>query len=259
MIKNAQKKLRILGVDVSSTTQEEVLDFVLERLKKRKRFFISTPNPEIIVAAQKDKVLMEALNSADIALLDGVGLRLAANFEERLTGRGIFEKLLQMANEKCLKVFLLGATTDTNRKAVSRIKKIYPSIKVTGSGDIHLNKEGYSVIEEQKKKHIVILKDINKFKPDLLFVAFGFPKQEKWVFNNLPALNVGGAMVVGGTLDYFVGKMAKPPEWVARAGLEWLWRVHLEPERLGRILNATLVFPFLVFRGKLSRLLSPQN
>lgn len=254
MIKSAQKKLRILGVNVNSTTQKEVLDFVLFSLKNKKKFFIATPNPEIIVAAQKDRQLREALNSADIALPDGVGLRLAGNFRERLTGREMFEELLKIAQDKKLKVYLLGASMEVNSKAVSRINKLYPNINAEGNGDIHLNNEGYSVIDGEIKKHIVILKHINRFKPDLLFVAFGFPKQEKWVFNNLSLLNIGGAMVVGGALDYFVGKMPKPPMALSALGLEWLWRVLLEPARWGRIFNATIMFPAFLLKDKFTSL-----
>lgn len=251
MIKSAQKMLRILGVSVSSTTQKEVLNFVLESLKHKQKFFISTPNPEIIVAAQKDTTLKTALNSANIALPDGIGLGVAHNFKERLPGRVMFENLLRISNEKHLKVYLLGGSIEVNKKAVSRIENLYPNIKVDGSGDIHLDDEGYFVTEEEKKKYIVILKHINKFKPDLLFVAFGFPKQEKWVFNNLSNLDIGGAMVMGGALNYFVGKMPKPPRLMANLGFEWLWRLILEPKRIGRIFNAIVVFPFLVFWEKI--------
>lgn len=253
MIKTPRKQPTILGVKVSVTSTGEVLDFVADSLKKRSKFFITTPNPEIIVEAQKDYELREALNSASIALADGAGLSLALKIKERITGRGMFELLLQFANRHGLRVYLLGAAPDVNKAAIAKINKIYPRVKVKGSGDIKVNKEGYSVIESDRGKHIAILRDIDNFGPHLLFVALGAPKQEKWVFHNLDKLNVGGAMVIGGALDYFVGKAVLPPAWVARAGLEWLWRAILEPRRIKRIFNAVFVFPFLVFRSNLAR------
>jgi len=255
------KHAKILGVKVSITNESEVTDFVLSSLKRRK-FFIVTPNPEIVVAAQKDKELRTVLNAADVALPDGTGLLLASKLlnlgiNERITGREIFEQLLSIAGKKKLKVYLLGASQSVNKLAIAKAKKKYKGIKIEGSADIYLDKEGYSVTYIYRKKHIVIkdytsvIKHINRFKPDILFVALGAPKQEKWVMHNLDKLNVGGAMVVGGALDYFTGKMVKPPSLVSGLGLEWLWRGFSEPARLPRIINAVIVFPLLVLKSKL--------
>lgn len=253
MKQKSLKSHKILGVKVSGITRVQVLNFVRTSLKKKRKFFITTPNPEIIVAAQKDRELLAALNSADIALPDGAGLKLAAKIKTRITGREMLESLLLLANSKKLKVYLLGASRQVNTAAVALIKKIYPDIKIAGSGDIYINKDGYSDKENDIEKHIVILRDIDNFRPHLLFVAFGAPKQEKWVYHNLGKLNVGGVMVVGGSLDYFTGKAKLPPNWVARTGLEWLWRVIFEPRRIKRIFNAVVVFPWLLLKDKLLR------
>ncbi len=162
----------------------------------------------------------------------------------------MFENLLKLANSKKFKVYLLGASPEVNKAALAKITELYPSVNAKGSGDIKVNKEGYSELEIDRKRHIEIIRDIDSFKPDILFVALGAPKQEKWVSNNLEKINVGGAMVVGGALDYFVGKMRKPPPVLSRLGLEWLWRAILEPHRLKRIFTAVVVFPVLVFKSK---------
>lgn len=256
MKKKSLKQLRILSVGISSTTKEQVLGFVIDSLKKRCKFFISTPNPEIVLLAQNDKTLLEALNSADLAIADGVGLVWAARALglgkiQRIPGRIMFEDLLVMANRKHLKVYLLGATKGANEKSILKIKKEYPRIKAKGRSDIFVNKEAYSDNENDIKMHIDILRDINAFKPDILFVALGAPKQEKWIYNNLKNLDIGGAMAVGGTLDTFSGQVKKPPLWASGLGLEWLWRVVHEPSRIRRILNAIIIFPLLVAKNKL--------
>jgi N-acetylglucosaminyldiphosphoundecaprenol N-acetyl-beta-D-mannosaminyltransferase len=97
-----------------------------------------------------------------------------------------------------------------------------------------------------------VVRQINTFKPQLLFVAFGNPKQEIWIHNNLPKLNVGGAMAVGGAFRYVAGISKLPPKWMAACGLEWLWRLITEPKRISRILNAVIVFPLKIILYKLS-------
>lgn len=251
MIKSSHREHDILGVKVSGTSKNEVLSFVVSSLRKKSKFFISTPNPEIIVAAQKDPALLKALNAADLALPDGVGLGVSP----RVTGREMFESLLKVGDRLKLKIYLLGATPEVNKATISKIKEIYPQLKVAGTGDIQINNDGYSEIEKYRKKHIDIIRHINTFQPDLLFVAFGAPKQEKWVNNNFKKLNIGGVMVVGGALDYFAGKTIRPPGWMAAAGLEWLWRAILEPQRIPRIINAVVVFPFLLTKTKINHYL----
>lgn len=249
MKNNSLKQLKILGVKINSTGKGEVLKFVLNSLEKKKKFFIATPNPEIILAAQKDKKLMQALNSATVALPDGVGLKIAEPSLSIVKGREIFESLLKEANSRKMKVYLLGASPEVNEMAVNKVKTKFPQIEVRGTGDVFLDNEAYFYTKDDSDKHKEVVrhsqlnKEINSFNPDIVFVALGFPKQEKWVMNNFDDLNVGGFMVVGGALDYFAGKMAKPPEWMARSGLEWLWRGLQEPKRFKRIFNAVVVFP----------------
>lgn len=252
MTNSPHKHDQVLGVKVSITTKREVLDFVTSSLKKKSKFFITTPNPEIVVKAQKDNELMRALNSADIALPDGSGLRFALRLPEVIKGREIFEELLVLGSEKKWRIYLLGGTKDTNRKSIAKAKKICGESRVSGSEGPLYDNELHFALESDKNKYKDILKYINQFRPDLLFVAFGAPKQEKWVYRNFDKLDIGGAIVVGGSFDYFVGKMTLPPAWLARAGLEWLWRLCAEPARFRRIANAVIVFPFLLLRNRLS-------
>jgi N-acetylglucosaminyldiphosphoundecaprenol N-acetyl-beta-D-mannosaminyltransferase len=100
-----------------------------------------------------------------------------------------------------------------------------------------------------KEKEAINL--INNFKRDLLFVAFGNPKQEIWIHKNLDKLKIGGAMAVGGSLRYVAGLSKLPPKWMADIFLEWLWRGVTEPERAGRIFRAVIVFPIKLLRYKI--------
>ncbi len=248
----ALKHRKVLGVNITVSPKKEVLEYLSYCLKNRDKIFIVTPNPEILVESSKDESFKKILNKADVAIPDGVGLALAG-VRGRILGRELFQDLLDLAASKNLKVYLLGAKNEVNALATKKAAKIYPNILIKGCGDFMVSENGEIVSESNIKIYKDIISDINSFAPDLLFVAFGAPKQEKWIYNNLEKLNVKIVMAVGGTFDYFVGKMAKPPDVMEKLGLEWLWRLIQEPSRVGRIFNALVVFPLLVLRARISR------
>ena len=246
------KNKQILGVKVHSTSRRRVLKFVTIACKDRYKFFIVTPNPVIIVEAQKYKELLLALNSADIAVPDGVGLKLAGDFKI-IKGRQLMLDLFNLANRQKLKIFLLGSNKKTIDKSLNLVSKSYQGIMVRGSSGPKINKLAQTISKADKRLEQEALKAINNFRPGILFVAFGAPKQEIWVKNHLKELNVGGVMVVGGALDYFAGTAKVPPNFVSQIGLEWLWRLFYQPKRLKRIFNAVVVFPWLVLKERLNK------
>ncbi len=249
-----RKHGKIMGISISSTQVSKVLKFIDFSLKKKHKFFIATPNPEILVEASKNNSLQKALRSADILLPDGAGLILASKFLgfklNRITGRKMFEKILKFADQKNLKIFLLGSSGKVISLCLKRLKGEYSTIKASGFEGPFLDKEGSPITNKDLEAEKRALRMINTFKPDILFVAFGAPKQEIWLNNNLHKLKIGGGMVVGGTFDYFSGVKPLPPRFLSKIGLEWLWRLIYDPKRLKRIFNALVVFPFLVLFKK---------
>lgn len=240
------KQVKILDIKVDSTSTSSVLAKISKKIASGSKFYIVTPNPEIILNAQKDKRLAEILNSADISLPDGNGLRVAEPALRVVHGRNVFNAFLRLARQKGWKVFFLGGTRDANKKAIEKAKSLYGANVIGDSGPrLDNNAEPVSVLDNKVNNDIV--SKINTFQPHLLFVAFGAPKQEKWVAKWLPKLNIGGAMVIGGALDYLAGTTALPPSWMEKLELEWLWRLIVEPWRLPRIINAAVVFPLKVW------------
>lgn len=254
MSKQDKRKLpkydTLMSVKISSTSKDEVLENIEKSLRNNVQFFISTPNPEIVLMAQNDKDLLKALNLSDISIPDGVGLLWAAKqlkFShklERIPGRELMDALFEMANRKKSKIFLLGGSSEVNKKAQNRIQKDYPEVTVTGNGEIKVDINGYS------DKTDSVINEINRFKPDFLFVALGAPKQEKWIAENIKNIDANVLMTVGGALDYFVGNVPIPPKFMSKSGLEWLWRLLVQPSRFPRIFNAVVRFPLLVLRNK---------
>lgn len=234
--KSGLKYAQILGAKVNITSTEEVLKAIDNFWVKGHKFSLVTANPELMVMADGDKELREIVNSADLVIPDGVGLRLAIPALPIIKGRKLFLKLNGLIKEKNRKAFFLGG------KKIANV--------VAGP---NLNQDGEPISKKDKETERKIVKKINKLQPDLLFVGFGMPKQEKWIARNLPRLKIGGAMAVGGTFDYIFGQAKMPPAGLEKAGLEWLWRLACQPWRLGRVVNAAIVFPLKVFWYKVRR------
>ena len=210
----------ILGVKVDRVTLPQALKIVdLWLISDRSKHYITTPNPEMIVAAQKDPAFKRILNAADLAIPDGAGLRLADPKLRRLSGADLMMALIK----KGYKTLLCGSKPGVAQKAAKKLG-------VMGISQPNLSK-------------------INKIKPDLLFVALGHGKQEKWIDKNLPKLKVKVAMGVGGSLDYIAKPWLRAPQVLQTLGLEWLWRLILQPWRLKRQLSL-LEFVYLVITNK---------
>lgn len=160
--------------------------------------------------------------------------------------------LVSLANERKWKVYVLGSTKKVNSNALKKFKKEYPNAEFQGnSGPLFDNKVQF-VTDKDIKLHIEIVKHINDYKPQLLLVALGAPKQELWIKKNLTAMRVNCAITIGGSLDYYINSVPLPPEWMARGGLEWIWRLVKNPSRIIRIFNAIIVFPILALQEKLT-------
>lgn len=229
----------LLGVPITIASPDDILLHIEHSVKENKGVSILTPNPEIIVSAQRDKQLSRALRRADIAVPDGIGVALALLLRgirvHRMPGRVLFVYFLDMANRHGWKVFLFGASEESNKRSIDRIRKEYPSIQVKGG----------TRTEDEK--------EIVSFQPHLVFVALGCPKQELWIDRMRTRLPHAVMMTVGGALDYFSGVVPSPPQIVSMLGFEWLFRLIIQPWRWKRIINATVVFSWYVIRDMFNR------
>ncbi len=293
----AQKYVTILGIKVLSTNTTEVLSALRDKIahnsefgSRSGKFYIVTPNPELILASTKNNELKIALNSSDFPVPDAIGLSQAAKYlalkapankiartfvaffqglivggatffnKDWLTesvkpikGRILFIKLIELANSKGWKVFFLGGDDQEAQMAAKKLRLNYKTVKIEAFAGPKLTVNGVPAAESDRSLQKEAIKLINKFSPELLFVAFGNPKQEIWIHKNLKSLNVGGAMAVGGTFRYAAGVSRLPPKWMEKYGLEWVWRLITEPYRFKRIWNAFPIFPLRIFWFKISR------
>jgi N-acetylglucosaminyldiphosphoundecaprenol N-acetyl-beta-D-mannosaminyltransferase len=244
--KTARNFVNILGVNVASIQEREVLTSVEDFISHNDKFYIVTPNPELILMAQKNKTLRAALNSSDLPIADGVGLKVAAPGLKIIKGRNLFMSLIALAEKREWKVFFLGGFGREANLAAAKLKSVYPKLQIqTFKGPI-FDDELNPISPVEGKLAEEAMRKINSYKPNILFVAFNNPKQEIWIHQNLSKLNIGGAMAVGGTFRYVAGMSKLPPIWMETLGLEWLYRLISEPYRAMRVYNAFFVFPLKV-------------
>ena len=239
-------KINILGVDIeNSLTIDTVLEKIEAAIESKQKLFITTVNPEIVMAAKKDNEFKEILNKADLSLPDGVGLRYAAFFrgkslKQTIPGSSLTEEICRAANEKSYKIFLLGGDPRVAELAAIKLKKRLNNIQIVGAEE-GMSRKNFSYCDQK------LIKKINQVRPDILFVSFGAPKQEKWIYYNLPKLNsVKIAVGVGGTFDFLAGIIKRAPLVFRAAGFEWLYRLIKQPKRIKRILTAVILFPLAV-------------
>ncbi len=257
--KKDQKFGQIMGINVSVTSTKEVLAGVKQKVSHSSKlggrniqFSIVTPNPELVLMAQDNTELKNALNSADFSIPDGVGLKVAIPTLNIVKGRELFIDLIKLADKESWKVFFLGGKDNEAELAAKKLQQIYSNTQILTDKGFNLNQKGEPVSKVDIRLQQDIVDKINKFRPHLLFVAFGNPKQEIWIHNNLSKLNIDGAMTVGGTFRYMAGLSKLPPKWMEKLGLEWIWRLITEPFRFKRTLNAFPIFPLKVFWYKIS-------
>lgn len=215
-------KKEVLGVKIDDINMEESLEIVENWLSKENKHYIVTPNPEFIVAAQKDKLFQSILNNADLSIADGVGLKLSGKVKNIIPGIDLMEQLVKMAADCGFTTGFLGGREEIAKKVGECLKKKYPKLKVSFA------ESGGEVSQDGQSQNIKIPAT------DLLFVAFGPVKQEKWIANNLEKIPVKIAMGVGGSFDYLSGQIPRAPAWVRNLGFEWLFRLIVEPIRIKR-------------------------
>ena len=229
----------ILGVKIDSLAMSETFKKVERFMIDGKQHYIVTANPEFLVQAQKDDEFKNILNQADLAICDGIGLIFASWFlgrplKHRITGIDLMEKICYLASRKNWPVFLLGGRGGVAEKAVENLKRKYLSLQI----------QTLSVSKDT-------LPFLDNLQPSILFVAFGAPKQEKWIAENLEKIPlIKLAMGVGGAFDFIAGQVSRAPKILRILGLEWFWRLIQEPWRVKRIFRAIVVFPWLVIKSK---------
>jgi N-acetylglucosaminyldiphosphoundecaprenol N-acetyl-beta-D-mannosaminyltransferase len=211
-------------------------------------FRIFTPNPEILLRARSDAAYTDVLRSADLALPDGTGVTLVQTLRDgrsvrRWPGVEIAAFLVRLAAERGETVAFVGGAPDVAERAAARWRTL-PGLKVVVAGaGVEVDEDGSARPAEREDE---MIDAVRSAAPAIVLVGLGAPKQERWIARHADAFPSVRVMIgVGGAFDMWAGSRRRAPRAFRRLGLEWLWRLTLEPRRLPRIIRATVVFPVL--------------
>lgn len=235
--------LSILGTHVCIfDSYGDAVELIRQRIRSHSSTFCVAINPEKVYRAKGNPRLRQALDSAHIGICDGVGISLAAMllYRRRLprcTGIDLFLRLIRLASQEGWKVFLLGASPQSNEDASRALVSTYPGVQIAGKLD------GYF------QDTAAVVATINRSGADLLFVAMGSPRQELWIREQMPFLKTRFCMGIGGSLDVVSGAAKRAPVLFRTSGTEWLFRLLSDPSRLRRQMVLPL-FMLEVLRAK---------
>ncbi|WP_427366138.1 WecB/TagA/CpsF family glycosyltransferase [Candidatus Caldatribacterium saccharofermentans] len=225
--------VELLGYSFFAGGLEDLRNVVENAVEQGRKLHIVTVNPEMLVF--RDPHFLKVLASAELRLPDGIGVvwasrLLRCGMLQRLPGIEVAEAIMTWGSERGWGVYFLGAREDVVQQAAQVMQRRYPGLKVCGCH------HGYFTNDAE------VVEDIKRTAPEVLFVGMGVPKQELWIARHREALPVKVFMGVGGSFDVWAGKLPRAPLLFRSLGLEWLWRLLLEPRRVQRVVPAFFRF-----------------
>jgi N-acetylglucosaminyldiphosphoundecaprenol N-acetyl-beta-D-mannosaminyltransferase len=231
MKRNSKHPIAVLGLPLDSLTVSEAVDAIERLIRSGGTHQVATANLDFWLNSLADQHLHRIIAGCSLVLPDGMPLvwtskLLGCPLAERVTGVDLVPRLAALSAEKGYGIFLLGGKGDVAKRAAKFLEENHPGVRIVGT---------YAPTEENMARldHSEILHRIRLVKPDILLVALGNPKQEKWIWMHRKRLGVPVAMGVGGSFEILVGDVLRAPQWIQRCGLEWAMRWAQEPSRLG--------------------------
>lgn len=232
----------LLGIKIDNLSKQEIIYKIEQFLSENIFRQIATINPELILKAKKDESFKKNLNNCDLNIADGVGIRFAfwrfrKSLKCRFSGIDLMWEILQIADKKKMSIFLVANKSGLSswQETANAIRIKYPKLKIDG-----INIEGQAI------DYQLLTVD-----SDILFCNFGAPYQEKFITKLKKGnTNIKLAIGVGGSFDFISRKIKRASKWLRFLGLEWLWRLFQQPQRLARILNAIIIFPIRIILNR---------
>ncbi len=245
-------KVNICGVKIDNYSFDEVTERIVDHaLTGVLPSYVVTPNAQHVLSLQRDADFRDIYDKAFLAVPDGVSLLWSAKFLQtplngRVNGTDLFEELSAVAEKKGLKIFLLGGRPGAAEAAKRVLLSRHPDLKIVGT---HCPPYGF---ESQPEELALINSKIKAAAPDILFVGLGAPKQEKWIYENYQQLGVPVSLGIGVSFELVADMVQRAPLWMQKWGLEWLFRLIVEPKRLWkRYVMGNPQFLWLVIKQRL--------
>lgn len=240
-------KSSFFDIEIENLSKQDILEKIRKYTNQSADFVhIVSLNPETIVTAEKNRQFKKVLQTAQIKIIDGIGVLLAGRMlglvlREKIAGVDLMEDLLCLANESRLRVAFIGGDDQIADKVVECQKRLFPEVSFLSCQGI------LNIRHPQPEEVASLLAIVTDFKPHLVFVAFGSPDQELWLDRHKDRFSGMVCMGVGGGFDYLSGNLPRAPRFLRRLGFEWLFRLIMQPSRFKRQLKL-LIFIALVIK-----------
>lgn len=244
-------KKNLLGISVEPLSKKDILEKIKKNIQQPAEFFhVVSLNPENIVIAQQNLEFRKTIETAQIKIVDGIGIVIASKIlkieaGERVTGVGLVKDLVMMASQRRLRVLLIGGRRNLALRLAQCYQQTYPKVKFLGDYGI---KDIKNPQQSEEKK---IFSIVASYKPHIVLVAFGSPDQELWIDRHKDLFKNCLVMGVGGAFDFLSGQIPRAPKFLRKIGLEWLFRLFIQPWRWKRQLKI-IKFIWLVIKQRLS-------
>ena len=243
----------IIGTKIEACDYNYVIEHIQKNISENKTLLITPLASHTLVFAKQNKNLTDVIDSFDMRLPDSQWIRYAIHFlygvtlKERVYGPELMLRICRMATDKKYPVYFYGTTTNTLSLLISNLKDYYCGIRITGAAPSQFRE-----LTDGEKKTLV--EDIVKSQAKILFIGLGSPLQEEsavWLKKMVPKPII--IVTVGAAFDFIAKTKPQAPNWMGRMGLEWLFRLISEPQRLWRryLVGGTL-FLFYVLKQKIS-------
>lgn len=247
-----QPRKYILGIPIDDISMDEAVERCLDFIRTNRQGIVITPNPEICAYGYSRKWFRRALEDADLSVPDSIGLKiggaiLGQSITHRVPGVDLAERLLIASEHNSYSVLFLGGNERTGVQLKKRLNERHPKLIVH-----HMAGGGFS--EDGVSDDPQLVTRINNLKPTIIFVCLGHPRQELFMTRHSRLLSAHLLLGVGGTIDFMAGTVPRAPRAMRVVGLEWLFRLIIQPRRLRRIINATIIFPIDCIRWVLGTL-----
>lgn len=227
----ARRKSRIFEIPIDLGRPDELLRMVTSWVGSQHPRRVMYVNAHVLNQSSERPELRTALQDADLVYCDGYGVRIAAKALElptphRMTGADWIWSLAALCERRGQSIYLLGSEPGIAAEAAERLQRWYPRLRIAGTH------HGFFALNSPHAERVV--EDINARRPDILLAGMGTPKQELWVHQHGDRIDAGVLWTVGALFDYVSGRIPRAPGWLADNGLEWIFRLGIEPQRMWR-------------------------
>jgi N-acetylglucosaminyldiphosphoundecaprenol N-acetyl-beta-D-mannosaminyltransferase len=224
--------IQLGGLPIDRLTQHTALDAIASLIAAQRGGFVVTPNLDHIALARGDQHLRAAYQDAALSLADGQPLvwgsrLLGTPLPERVAGADLLAPLFARAEQEGWRVFLLGGQEDVSRRAKRMLRARHPRLRLVGRDASYWSPRSTALPENEPT-----VRAVQRARPDVVIVAYGCPKQERWMHRHAAHLGSAVCLGLGGSLDFYVGAVRRAPAWMSRSGIEWMYRLAQEPRRM---------------------------